>query len=105
MDKLKARIYDVASEMKYTDRNGRSGNEDRIMGEQIPRSYQLFENAVIAKRDKKKENNEIPILTHQEFLELARVLMENKANKLYEEDIPHITKFLHNIGRFMFSCY
>ena len=98
MESLKNLIYDVASRMRYTDRNGKPTDEP-IMGGQIPQSYRLFEDAIIKKRADKHRNSEIPILTHQEFLEMAKTLMANKTVKFYEEDITDITKFLHNIGR------
>ena len=97
MENMRNLIYDVATEMRYTDRNGKATDEP-IMGGQIPQSYRLFEEAIIKKRADKHRNSEIPILTHQEFLEIAKTLMTNKTVKLYEEDIPDITKFLHEIG-------
>lgn len=98
MENLKNLIYEVASKMRYIDRNGKETDEV-IMGGQIPQSYRLFEDAIVKKRADKHRNNEIPILTHQEFLEMAKKLMASKTVKFYKEDIPDITKFLHNIGR------
>lgn len=97
MENLKNLIYDAASNMRYTDRNGKDTNKE-IMGGEILQSFLLLEDAIIKKREDKHSNNEIPILTHQEFLETAKTLMENKTVKFYEEDIPDVTEFLHNIG-------
>lgn len=96
MDVLKQRIYDVAQGMTNTNHNGKT-TDVKIMGEQIPQNFRMLEEKLHNLQKQKLTDRQIPILTRDEFLLIAGNLNGGK-DALLEEDIPTVTKFLHNIG-------
>ena len=93
MEKLKSSIYDVASRM--TD-NGRPDGT-KVMGEQVPFIYQLLEKELLDLRKTKLKNQQIPILTRDEYIDVIRNIKCTK-DTFEDDDFEIATKFLHNIG-------
>ena len=98
MDVLKQRIYDVAQGMTNTNHNGKT-TDVKIMVEQIPQNFRMLEEKLHNLQKQKLTDRQIPILTRDEFLAISRDL-NNAKDLLLEEDIPIVTKFLHNIGKY-----
>ena len=97
MDKLKSSIYEVAARMTH---NGLPGGT-KVMGEQVPLIYQLLEKELLEQRKIKLRNQQIPILTRDEYIDVIRNIQSPK-DTFEDDDFEIATTFLHNIGVYLF---
>ena len=92
MKVLKSKIYEVASKMKYSNQ----GVDEHLMGRMVPESYMKLATKIEEIRKKSKEN-EMPILSRQEFLEVAKSF-NCTQDEFSESDIDTAALFLHITG-------
>ena len=70
---------------------------DMIMGMMIPQSYKKLELEIIERRNSKERNNEVPIISREEFIEIGKSL-KCTSDQFHDDDIEAATQFLHYTG-------
>ncbi|XP_047143514.2 leucine-rich repeat serine/threonine-protein kinase 2 isoform X1 [Hydra vulgaris] len=94
IDKLKTEIYLLAETMTYDGKQ----NGEKIMGKLFPQIYIKLEEKINEIKKQKENNSEVPIISREEFISLAKSLKCDNDDIFQDDDLEPATKFLMNTG-------
>ncbi|XP_065659178.1 leucine-rich repeat serine/threonine-protein kinase 2 isoform X5 [Hydra vulgaris] len=97
IENLKKEIYHLAKTMTSDgEKNG-----EKIMGKSFPQVYTILEEKLNEIRNHKEKYYELPIISREEFISLAKSL-ECDNDVFQDDDIEPATKFLVNSGTILY---
>ncbi|KAI0237313.1 Leucine-rich repeat serine/threonine-protein kinase 1 [Lamellibrachia satsuma] len=91
-------IYTLAAsiEDRRTSTSGQAGKHRKLIGRKVPRSYLDLEKLLLREAKKRKKENELPIMTHEEFSSLVSLIPKNDINT--PEELTLASRFLTEAG-------
>ncbi|XP_047143604.2 leucine-rich repeat serine/threonine-protein kinase 2 isoform X2 [Hydra vulgaris] len=98
IEKLKTEIYLLAETMTYDGKQ----NGGKIMGKLFPQIYTKLEEKINEIKKQKENNNEVPIISREEFISLAKSLKCDNDDIFQDDDLEPATKFLMNTGTILY---